>query len=155
MIDAKVTIDASAAQRLLDTLENLPKQDIAESVADVNVMPLIQQYPPQSGKKMQWKSEKQRRFVMAAINRGEIEVPYRRTGDYGGSFQKQPIGDGVALASQLPYAPYVRGPVPDQAAYHKGNWDTLDQIAEKVEGDPATETTVTAAILKAVGDAAE
>lgn len=151
MIDAKVQVDASAARRMLAVVENPPKEDMAAAVADANVLPAIQNYPPQSGKKMQWASDKQRRYVIGAIRRGEIQVPYRRSGDYGGSFQKIPIPDGVSLASQLPSAPYVRGMDPPQAAYHRGNWEPLNQIATNVENDASV--TATGVLLQALDQA--
>lgn len=152
MIDAKITIDATLAQKALQALTaEETKQKMAEAVADINVLPAIQNYPPQSGKKMEWASDKQRRGFFAKLRDGAIQVPYRRSGDYGGSFAKQPIPDGTMLVSHLPYAPYVRGMDPPQAAYHKGNWDTLEQIADKVEDQAAV--TATAVLLEAVEDA--
>lgn len=150
MVDFSVKIDISQAQAALDALD--PRAltlKIANAVADEVVLPALHKYPPQSGKKMQWASEKQRRFVMAQIRAGAIQVPYRRSGDYGRSFQKQQMGDGVNLVSGLAYAPYVRGP--GQAAYHRGTWDTLEDLATQLEGDAAL--AATAAIVEAIGDA--
>lgn len=150
MIDAKVTIDATQVQKALQALQDeATRQRMAEAVADDNVLPALRQYPPQSGKPMQWASEKQRRYVMAAIRAGAIQVPYQRTGNYAASFQKQPIPDGMSVVSQLAYAPYVRGP--GQAAYHRGNWDTLEDLAQSLEDQAAI--TATAILLDAVGDA--
>lgn len=148
MIDLSLTIDvrqALAALQALDIGALTPK--IANAVADEDVIPALHKYPSQSGKKMQWASDKQRRFVMAAIRRGDIQVPYRRTGDYGNSFMKQPTSDGVALVSNLSYAPFVRGP--GQAEYHRGTWDTLEELADGLEADAAL--TATGVIVDEIG----
>src|SRR5512147_2411734 len=128
MIDAKITIDVSQALAVLDKIEDTTLYEkMANAVADEDVLPALQKYPTASRKKMEGVSAKQRAYVMAAIRDGRITVPYQRSGDYGRSFQKQAIGGGLALVSELPYAEYVRGP--GQAAYHKGTWDTLDNLA--------------------------
>ena len=150
MIYAKVTIDDTQVRKALDALTSeQTRRDMAERVADENVLPALRQYPPPSGKPMQWASEKQRRYVMAAIRSGAIQVPYQRTGNYGNSFQKQTIPDGMSVVSQLAYAPYVRGP--GQAAYHRDTWQTLDDLATSLED--AAAITATAVLLDAVGDA--
>lgn len=85
--------------------------------------------PPPRGS-MRFKSEKQRRFVMAAKKRGEIRVPYVR-GTGGGikgstalnrSFRVDLEGDSAVLYSATSYAPYVIGD--QQADIHKGRWKT-------------------------------
>lgn len=150
MIDAKITIDTAQALKALEAIDaQETRRRMAEAVADENVLPALAKYPPQSGKKMQWASEKQRRFVMAGIKDGSIHVPYQRTGRFGSSFQKQPISDGIAVASSLAYAPFVRGP--DQAPYHRGNWDTLEDLAQSLED--AAAITATAALLDEVANA--
>lgn len=151
MIDAKVTVDASQALAVLQAIQDdAMRQRAAERVADEVVLPALAKYPEQSHKKMQWVSEKQRRFVMAAIQSGDIQVPYVRSGDYGASFQKQPFSGGLALVSSLSYAPFVRGP--GQAEYHKGNWTTLEDLAEELTEDAAL--AALAEVVETIGDAA-
>ena len=150
MIDAKITVDDTQVRKALAALTSEDtRRDMALVVADEVVLPAIQKYPPQSGKPMQWANDRQRRAFFAKLRSGAITVPYQRTGNYGGSFQKQMIRDGVALVSHLPYAPYVRGE--EQAAYHRGNWDTLEQIALAQEQSAADAALVV--VLAAVGDA--
>lgn len=153
MVDLSVTIDAADALKALDRASDPHNaQRIADDVADQVVIPNLAKYPTASGKRMKWKSEKQRRFVMAAIRSGDIEVPYHRTGNLSASYQKQPLADGLALVSNAAYAGYVRGGGPDQAEYHKGNWHTHEQIAQASEGDAALVATAT--MVEIIGEAA-
>lgn len=99
-------------------------------------------YPPASGKPFEWVSERQRRYVMAKIRSGEIEVPYKRTTSAGlaGSIttQVRTIGGNYAgvIGTNKIYAPWVissekvgsRGP---QARYHQGTWWTLQEEVRK------------------------
>lgn len=137
MLDIKV--DTAEAEALLNRVADMDAmvRKIANAIADDLVLPALVKAPSPSGKKMQFVSAKQRAYVIWAIKQGIINVPYRRTGDYGRSFEKQPNSTGMSLVSGLSYAPYVRGPGSGggdpQAAYHKGNWDTLDTLAEQLE----------------------
>lgn len=144
MFDIKITIDTKKALDILQkaTSPALPGK-IANAVADEDVLPALHKYPPQSGKPMPM-TTKQRRAFFAKLRSGAIQVPYRRTGAFGRSFQKEQTAKGVDLVSNLAYAPYVRGP--GQAAYHKGNWDTLEVLTESLEGEAAL--TATGVIVK-------
>lgn len=151
MVDLSVKIDVSDVLAALAALD--PKaleHAIANAVADEVVLPKLAKYPGRSGKKMQFVSERQRRFVMASIRSGDIRVPYHRTGRLSGSWQKQPISGGLALVSRLDYAPYVVGDG-EQAAYHKGTWDTVADVADKSEADAAL--AATAAVVELIGSA--
>lgn len=140
MIDVKITVDASDVLRLLDKLdEDKLRPKIADAVADEVVLPALKKYPPKSNKPMKFQSAGQRKAFFAKLRAGSIRVPYQRTGKFGSSFEKQRTAAGVNLTSSLSYAPYVRGP--GQAAYHKGNWDTLEQLADNLEGDAALAAT--------------
>lgn len=100
-------------------------------------------YPPARRQRMGWKSERQRRFVMAGIRSGAIEVPYRR----GQSPQSEKLGNrwtteiressddlvGV-VGNNASYGPYVMDDKL-QAAYHAGNWPTLSEIVTDVTPD--------------------
>lgn len=86
--------------------------------------------PPPARGSMKYKSEKQRRFVMAMISQGKIKVPYVR-GTGGGlkgsealnrSFRVDLEGDNAVLYSAASYAPYVIGD--QQADIHQGRWKT-------------------------------
>lgn len=96
--------------------------------------------PPVRGS-MKYKSEKQRRFVMAAIKRGDINVPYIRgkgnrlnpSRDLNQSYRIDTIGTDAILMSSAPYAKYVVGD--SQAEIHQDRWMTAKQAADEVESE--------------------
>jgi hypothetical protein len=92
--------------------------------------------PPTPGS-MRFVSEKQRRFVMAMIKQGRIQVPYVRasTKSFGSanlqaSYRINKTGQDVQLVSDAPYADYVIGD--QQAQIHQGRWKTSRQAVEEV-----------------------
>jgi hypothetical protein len=96
-----------------------------------------QKPPPPRGAKMHIKSERQRRFLMAAIRSGQIVVPYRRGSAKGSgseflnqSYSMTLRGDVAYLESSASYARYVVGS--EQAAIHSGRWETAENAAERL-----------------------
>lgn len=93
--------------------------------------------PPPARGAMKFVSVKQRRFVMAAISRGEITVPYVRgrgspslSETSNRAYTITLNGDEAVLSSGASYAPYVVGD--QQANIHKGRWNTAVNAAEQV-----------------------
>ena len=94
--------------------------------------------PPPAPGSMKFKSVKQKRFVMAAIGRGDITVPYKRGTGSGlrgsetlnRSYSITLNGDDAILTSAASYAPYVVGD--QQADIHKGRWNTAMNAADQV-----------------------
>lgn len=94
--------------------------------------------PVPSRKPYPFVSERQRRFVMALVRRGD--VPYRRTNQMVASINTKvkSLGGGVVgtIGTNHVKAPWViseervggRGP---QARYHQGTWWTLQEVARK------------------------
>jgi hypothetical protein len=123
---------------------------IAQAVAKEAVEPELAKEPMRSGRKMQFVSAKQRAFVMAGIKSGQIEVPYRRTGQIGISEQHQTT-NGVDVVVPVEYSDLVRTRG-KQAKYHQGTWPDDVDIAEKIESDTA-ELIGTAAVIEALDKA--
>lgn len=96
--------------------------------------------PPKEGT-MKFKTERQRRFVMANIAKGNIVVPYVRGRGNGlrgsqslsQSYRVNLDGDTAVLTSAASYAPYVVGD--QQAPIHQGRWTTAMQAAERIKKD--------------------
>ena len=96
--------------------------------------------PPARGS-MKYKSEKQRRFVMANYKKGTITVPYKRGTGSGlkgsetlnRSYSVDLQGDEAVLTSAASYAPYVVGD--QQAEIHKGRWNTATQAVDTIQGN--------------------
>jgi hypothetical protein len=93
--------------------------------------------PPPPRGAMVFKSERQRRFVMAAIKRGDIRVPYVRassksqgSANLQASYRIANEGESVILYSDAPYVQYVVGN--QQADIHKGRWKTAEMAVQEV-----------------------
>lgn len=94
--------------------------------------------PPAPGSQV-YKSERQRRFVMANIRAGKITVPYvrgrgnklRGSETLNRSYRVDLQGDTVVLTSSASYAPYVVGD--EQSPIHQGRWTTARQAADDVK----------------------
>jgi hypothetical protein len=88
--------------------------------------------PPPERKPQPFKSDKQRRFVMAALSRGEI--PYKRTGNLGRKWTSHistsTNGLEGTVGNNVPYAPFVQS-ASGQSAYHQGVWSTDLQVFDR------------------------
>lgn len=71
------TIFGEEAKRRIEKLAKL-----LESQVSVPMLRELRRYPPTRDRtnKVRWKSEKQRRYVMMMASKGEIRLPYIRTG---------------------------------------------------------------------------
>lgn len=97
-------------------------------------------YPAQVHKPQPFKTEKQRRFVMAALKEGRLSFPYGRTGSLG---RRWTIvfsngGQSATIGNNTEYGPLVQQ-AGAQAGYHAGNWqtdqDAIDQMGPLVTQD--------------------
>ena len=146
MFSAK--IDASDLKKIRALLDGPLGKDIANAVADEAVVPELAKEPFRAvRKKMQFVSAKQRAFVIGAIRRGDIQVPYVRTGRIGMT-EKRTTANGVDVIVPAPYSDLVRTKGM-QARYHEGTWSTTEQIAQEIESDEA-ELIATAKVLEAL-----
>ena len=146
----KATIDISDLQKKLAQVTGPDLvRAIAQAVAKEAVEPELAKEPFRTPpyKKMQFKSAKQRAFVMAAIKDGRIQVPYRRTGKIGMSEQHQTT-NGIDVTVPVEYSDYVRTKG-RQAKYHDPLWPTDEAIARSIELD-AAELIGTAAVIEAL-----
>lgn len=104
--------------------------------------------PPAPGSQV-YKSERQRRFVMANIAKGKITVPYvrgrgnglRGSQNLNQSYRVDLDGDNAVLYSAASYAQYVVGD--EQAPIHQGRWTTAKQAAERLKADGTLQVIVT------------
>jgi len=148
----KATIDVSDLQNKLSQVTGPDLvRDIAEAVAKEAVQPELAKEPFRtSHPKMQFVNAKQRAFVMAGIRSGDIQVPYRRTGDVGIT-EVHPTNNGAEVITPAPYSDLVRT-AGKQAKYHAPLWPTTDEIAQQIENDIA-EVIATAAVIEALDKA--
>jgi hypothetical protein len=130
MFDTKIDtsdLDAKLAGLDIRTMAQEIGVGVAESTRD-----LIAQYPTPARKKYPFVSAKQRMFVMAAIKRGQITVPFRRSGDLGRSWITEPTATGAELKNTRSYADLVHD-AQQQAQYHKNTWPTDQSVATQME----------------------
>lgn len=103
----------------------------------------LMRYPPQSHKKMNFVSDKQRRWFFWALRSGQITVPYQRTRNYaqGWKIEKTPSRGvrsiGYSLINRVPYTKHVGGDAygTGQARYHQGNWPLIRDIVDNAFRD--------------------
>lgn len=127
-------------------LAKLNTADFARTVADAvdrgALQPALRNAPPARHARQPFKSTKQRRAFFAMLRRGQIRVPYVRTGT-ATNMAKWPISytaDGLSRSGAFPYADLLRTRG-KQAAYHAGNWKDLDSIAQEAEARAEVEAT--------------
>lgn len=134
-----VTIDASDVVALFERMRNADGLKRGLSAAAVYLRGKLAQYPSARPQAFQWVSEKQRRFVMAAIRSGDIRVPYARGGQGSQTLGKRwAVADEAGgltkvIGNNAGYAKWVQGGS-TQAFYHRGNWKTNEDVARDESG---------------------
>jgi len=91
-------------------------------------------YPNKNTKKMVWQSDKQRRYVMAAIRDGRIKVPYRRTGNLANRWKVVRTTEGVIITNSADYSVYVVGDAVgfgQNKHFHRGRWWKGRSVVDK------------------------
>lgn len=99
-------------------------------------------YPPQTRRRMRFVSDRQRRWFFAALNSGQISIPYSRTGNLGRSWTTEirtsPMELIGEVGNNVPYGPYVQGEN-TQASIHQGIWqtdqDVFDDLRDQIVAD--------------------
>lgn len=114
-----IQVDIIGKEEIFNLLAKLPTvvQDTAVEDANEYLLNVVRTYPsyrhitraqayPEVGG---WFSEKQRRYVMGAISRGEIKIPYPRTQGFRRAWRKQGSGQNQILVNDSPAGPYIMG----------------------------------------------
>lgn len=120
---------------LLQTLSGSGWMVQAANEAATTIEQELARYPSARRRKQPFKSDKQRRFFFAALADGRIRVPYQRSGALGRGWRAGVVqlgsGLNITVGNTVAYAPYVQGST--QAAYHKGNWQTVSEASRGIE----------------------
>ena len=112
-------------------------------------------YLSPSRKPMIWKSREHRIKFLRGMYGGFFRVPYqrRRSGGLAGAWIEKVQLRGKTLvgivSNNKSYGPYVQHPT-KQAAYHRGNWRTTDDIVKDVA--KPVQTIFEKAIRQAIND---
>ena len=115
-------ITIRGADQIMSRIRSLPdetRKQIYEDVGEYGLT-VIREYPKQrSVSRAQaypnapagpgWFSDKQRKYVMAKIRRGDIKVPYSRTQTLANSWKATATKDDLVFSNMQKYAPYVMG----------------------------------------------
>lgn len=126
-------------------------RDLANAIADEAVIPELAKEPFRATRpKAIFVSARQRAFVIGAIRRGDIQVPYQRTGKIGMS-EKHPTTQGMDVISTAEYSDLVRTRG-QQARVHQGVWEDTETIAARLESD-VVEVIATAKVIEALDKA--
>lgn len=126
----KQVFDSEAYIRFLDKL----LRAAVEKMHNVLKTYPAYKYVPWDGQ-VPWVSEKQRRYVIANIRKGIIQIPYRRTDSLSKSWQVRPAHTKDALTYILgtnhPKAKYVQGDQQHSRMRIIGHW-TTDKVAKEI-----------------------
>lgn len=148
-----VTIQIQGVDKLTAKLGRLQANSLLRRPMEASLIEIetwIKAYPSQQSTKPnpgQFVSERQRRYVMAAIRRGTIKIPYVRTGKLGQRWTRRIAERSNALVgtvgNNIRYAPFVQS-AERQARMHQGNWRTDAQAITRFR--PSIEARFKAAI---------
>ena len=137
---SNITIDIVGEEVVFDLLAKLPTevQDAAIEEAYKYLLDVLRAYPPRryitrvSAYGTPFFTDRQRKWFFAALNSGEIDVPYRRTQGLGRAWKKHGFGQNAMLVNPTPGAEYVMG---EKQSRHEAmvGWKTTDQIVEERE----------------------
>ena len=130
----ELTITIKGLDEALKALA-IPEERITSVAAKAAALATIAEakpYPGASGKKQPFTSAKQRRYFFAALRKGQISVPYRRTFGLQDAWDYELTPTGATVTNPSPHADYtiVKG---RQAKYHKGTWKDEEAIAKAAE----------------------
>lgn len=133
-----IKVDAADLEAKMANLDRLQMQiDIGDAIAEEAVLPTFRKYPSPTGAKQPFKSDKSRRFFFAALKKGTIQVPYRRTQALAALWEVTQTGNTTTVRSTRKNAKLVIGMKDEQSKYHAGNWPSVEDVARDVEAQQA------------------
>lgn len=136
-MDVQISLDHAALARIIAALEAIDGGDlrrlIVDAVANDSVLKRTANYPDNRRVGQPFKSDKQRRWFFAALRKGQISVPYQRTGTLGRGWRYD--AGASSVVNTVPYAGQVMGD--DQSDYfgNKGWLSTTFIAAESERND--------------------
>jgi hypothetical protein len=116
MANTFVGIDVAGVKKLREKLDDLPPlaQDMGVEAANVYLLDSLKLSPPYRYVSRKtaypptgWFSDKQRRYVMAKIASGDIQIPYRRTQSLRNSWETLGYGVNQIVVNENPAAIYA------------------------------------------------
>jgi hypothetical protein len=136
MSNTLIGIDAAQLAHLLKGLNEMPEamQDAAVDECAPYLVEVLKQYPSQkyvTRKQAYGKSffsDKQRRWFFAALNSGELKIPYRRTQGLRNAWQIIGSGKTAIIVNESSGAPFVMGDQTQSRHERMVGWETVSRI---------------------------
>ena len=136
-ITVHVVVSETLARVLQTNIDGIA-EPVIRAIANDSALPKLGVYPDPSRKKQPFKSAKSRRYFFAALRRGQITVPYQRSGSLARNWKLTSVAGGVGkIVNSRPYDKFVMGEAEEQARYFAGTWTTVTGVAEYVETQDA------------------
>ncbi len=113
-IELNFEFDTDIVDAVQDAIKAAPKtmQTFIQKSLPHGAVAELQREPSKPSYPLKWRSEKQRRFVMAKLRKAN-NLPYRRTGKLRGGWKLVTVisrdSITVALGNDVPYAGFVTG----------------------------------------------
>ena len=158
MIQANVTVDIDVLEAIADAAKTAPRRmnkAYKRRIKTIrqNVLDELRETPGKPHYPLRWKSERQRKFVMAKLRR-EKNLPYKRSGalEAGWTTHIRDQKDGAVFEvyNRLPYARFVQGD--DAQPFHLDTgWPQVADIVSKWR-EKATDELIETWGLVALGD---
>lgn len=139
MLTIEVDVNITDAITKLDAINQGEwARKIGDELAEEQILPFFRDYPPQTHAPQPFRSDKSRRFFFAALRRGTITVPYRRSMGIAALWEVTTVNlYTTRIRSTRKNAKYVIGELDEQSPYHAGNWKSVTTVAQFVEDNKA------------------
>ena len=151
MSDADLDIDGIDAAARLISQDLTAVLDAAILALSLEVQGRIAPYPSARRQKQPFTSAKQRRGFFAKLRKGQIKVPYQRTGQLGQKWVAERGSGQIRVRNMRRGAKYVHSES-EQSKYHAGNWKTDKGVADQVTSDGTAARVVEQALKHTFGD---
>ena len=139
MANEFIGIDVIGPKEVQAKLAKLPEaaQDAGVDEANAYLLNVVRTYPPRASVSraqaygQTFQSDKQRRWFFAALNSGEISVPYRRTQDLSRSWHILGQGKKSILVNESPYAHFVQQKETQANMMRLIGWKAVEDIVQE------------------------
>lgn len=132
-----IGVDISGDKELIRKFGKLPEavQDAGTEFANAYIIRKMKEYQPYKYVSIQqaggWRSEKQRRYVMAMIRNGTIKIPYRRTQGLRNRWELMGEGKNQIVVNESPIAGFVMGHGTQSRMMQMRGWKTENERLER------------------------
>lgn len=133
-------IDISGAKEIAEKLNQIPPeaQDAGVESANAYIVNFEQAYAPYTYVSVEqaggWKSERQRRYVMARIREGSIQVPYQRKQTLRKGWRVEGNGRNQIVVNEVDHAAVVKDIKSQSRGHMLRGWDVVQtEIQERVD----------------------